>query len=55
MSHNEKIGFIHLFIGLVGGYMSLMVGDTVGILSLIAASANTGYACLLLLGSNVAD
>jgi hypothetical protein len=55
MSDNEKTGFFHMLIGLMGAYMSLMVGEILGLMSLVAATANVLYACFLLLGSNVTD
>lgn len=55
MSSREKTGFFHMLVGLMGGYMSLMVGDIAGITTLVAATANVLYACFLLLGTNVAD
>ena len=55
MSNHEKMGYLHRFVGLIGSYMSLMVGEIIGFMSLITATANVLYACFLLLGSNVAD
>jgi hypothetical protein len=55
MNSREKIGFLHMFIGLLGGYMSLMVGEVLGLMSLIVATGNVLYACSLLLGGDVAD
>ena len=55
MSSHEKMGFLHMFVGLTGGYMSLMAGEIIGLMSLIAATGNILYACSLLLGGDVAD
>jgi hypothetical protein len=55
MNSREKIGFLHMSIGLLGGYMSLLVGEILGLMGLIIATGNVLYACSLLLGSNVAD
>ena len=55
MSSREKMGYLHMFMGLIGGYMSLMAGETIGLMSLIVATGNVLYAGFLLLGSNVTD
>jgi hypothetical protein len=55
MSSREKMGYLHLFMGLIGGYMSLMAGEIIGLMSLLAATGNVLYAGCLLLGSDVTD
>ena len=55
MSSREKAGFLHVFMGLIGGYMSLMVGEMIGLMSLAVATGNVLYAGFLLLGSDVTD
>ena len=55
MSSHEKMGFLHMFVGLTGGYMSLLVGEIFGLMSLIVATGNVLYACSLLLSGDVAD
>jgi hypothetical protein len=55
MNKKEKTGFFHMFVGLVGAYMSLAVGNIVGISLLLIATANVLYACSLLLGRSIPD